>query len=66
MEIDHLNCVTVHIGCGEWGALWFGEMTFYPQWEYCVEVSQPQHLLHQCVPKKYVLLIFGDLLTVNE
>jgi len=29
----------------------FGDMS-YPQWEHCVEVSQRQHSLHQCLPKE--------------
>jgi len=48
------------------GQLKFGEMSSYLQWECYMEVSQRQHSLHQCVPKKQVSLIFGDYWPVKE
>lgn len=49
-----IGLVTVHlVELGGGGLqLRFGEMSSYPQREYFVEVSQGQHSLHHCVPKK--------------
>jgi hypothetical protein len=36
-----------------WGKqLRFGELGSHPQWEYCVEVFQRQHSLHQWRPQR--------------
>ena len=60
MSTSLKKCVTFHLGCGGGGVgqLNFSEMRSYPQWEYCVEVSQRQHSLHQCVPKEILCTDF--------
>jgi hypothetical protein len=55
-----LISVTAHLGCVGGGVqLRFGEMGSYPKSEYCVEVSQRLHSLHQCVPKEIRFTDFG-------
>jgi hypothetical protein len=50
---ERMRSVTVHLSCV--GQLRFSEMRSYLHWECYMEVSQRQHSLHQCVPKKHVI-----------
>jgi hypothetical protein len=49
-------------GGGGGGPVRFGEMSYYPKWEECVEEFQRQDSLHQLVPKETRLTDFWRII----